>query len=179
LCDDSFEEHILPYLPEKTGLYLHGLNTCTKEFRTMPTSTVDAFAEEWGFVKTTSLTLKTITEVRDSPDDICKTGTWQGEPIEGFVVRTHVTIPPESYSDSMSGALPYESGCTFFFKIKFDEPYLLYRDWREVTKALLSMQAKTGHMNPNDFPKSKMCCDETKAYVNWAIGEIKRNPKAF
>jgi tRNA ligase len=79
----------------------------------------------------------------------------------------------------MSGALPYESSCTLFFKIKFDEPYLLYSDWREVTNALLSMPAKIGHMNPNNYPKSKMRCDQTKVYVNWAIGEIKRNPKAF
>jgi tRNA ligase len=175
LCDDSFEEHILPYPPEKTGLYLHGLNTCTKAFNTMLPSTVDAFAEEWGFVKTTSVTMNSIREVRDFTDELRKTGTWRGEPIEGFVVRTHVTDPPSGTGTSS----PYKSGSTFFFKIKFDEPYLLYRDWREVTKSLLSMQAKTGHMNPNNLPKSRMSRYETKLYVDWAIGEIKRNPEAF
>ena len=130
------------------------------------------------FVKTTYITLNTITEVHDFTDELRETGTWQGEPIKGFVVRTLVTGPPTT-SELTSGTLPYSSGGTFFSKIKFDEPYLLYRDWREVTKALLSMQAKTGLMNPNNLPQSKMHRDETKVYVNCAIGEIKRNPKAF
>jgi tRNA ligase len=75
--------------------------------------------------------------------------------------------------------LPYSPSSTFFFKVKFDEPYLMYRDWREVTKSLLTMQAKSSNMNPNNLPKSKMRRPETKVYVDWAIKEIKRNPKAF
>ncbi|KAM6492799.1 RNA ligase [Amanita muscaria] len=179
LCDDSFEEHILPYPPERTGLYLHGINFCTKEFSTLPPSTVDAFAEEWGFVKTKCITLKTISQVCEFTDEIRETGTWEGEPIEGFVVRTHITEPPKASSTSQQGTVPYNAGSTFFFKIKFDEPYLLYRDWREVTKSLLTMQAKSGTMDPRNLPKSKMRREETKIYVNWAINEIKRNPQAF
>ncbi|KAF8632510.1 hypothetical protein AX15_001843 [Amanita polypyramis BW_CC] len=185
LCDDSFEEHVLPYPPEKTGLYLHGLNTCTKEFYTFPPATVDAFADEWGFIKTRYAIFKTIPEVRAFTDEVRKTGTWEGEPLEGFVVRTHITEPPRtslgstSTADATKGTLPYSPGSTFFFKIKFDEPYLMYRDWREVTKSLLSMQSKSGHMNPNNIPKSKMRRQETKVYVDWAIREIKHNPRAF
>lgn len=55
----------------------------------------------------------------------------------------------------------------------------MYRDWREVTKSLLTMQAKSSSMNPNNLPKSKMRRPETKLYVHWAIKEIKANPKAF
>ena len=127
-------------------------------------------------------TLDSIPQVRAFTDDIRKTGTWRGEPLEGFVIRTHITEPPTSSSRSDKatlGMLPYSPGSTFFFKVKFDEPYLMYRDWREVTKSLLSMQAKSGNMNPNSLPKSKMRRPETKVYVDWAIKEIKRNPKAF
>ena len=44
LCDDSFEEHVLPYPLEETGLHLHGLNRSTKEFITLPPATIDASA---------------------------------------------------------------------------------------------------------------------------------------
>ncbi|KAG2039360.1 hypothetical protein BDR03DRAFT_860251, partial [Suillus americanus] len=46
LCDVGFEEHVLPYPAEKSRLYLHGINKTSREFHTMPTETVDAFAEE-------------------------------------------------------------------------------------------------------------------------------------
>ncbi|KAF8325713.1 RNA ligase [Amanita rubescens] len=182
LCDDSFEEHVLPYPPGKTGLYLHGINTCTKEFYTLPPEAVDAFADEWGFIKTKYITLDSISKVRSFTDDIRKTGTWEGEPLEGFVVRTHITEPPASASradKATAGMLPYTPGSTFFFKIKFDEPYLMYRDWREVTKSLLTMNAKNGTMNPSKLSRSKMVRPETKVYVDWVIKEIKQNPKAF
>ncbi|KAF8337300.1 RNA ligase [Amanita rubescens] len=182
LCDDSFEEHVLPYPPGKTGLYLHGINTCTKEFYTLPPEAVDAFADEWGFIKTKYITLDSISKVRSFTDDIRKTGTWEGEPLEGFVVRTHITEPPASASradKATAGMLPYTPGSTFFFKIKFDEPYLMYRDWREVTKSLLTMNAKNGTMNPSKLSRSKMLRPETKVYVDWVIKEIKQNPKAF
>jgi tRNA ligase len=71
---------------------------------------------------------------------------------------------------------PYQDGSSFFFKVKFDEPYMMYRDWREVTKMLLSPK---GAMNPRNLPKSKMKRPETKVYVNWVIEEFKRNPDAF
>ena len=182
LCDDSFEEHVLPYPPDKTGLYLHGINTCTKEFHTLPPEAVDAFADEWGFIKTKYITLDSITQVRSFTDDIRKTGTWEGEPVEGFVVRTHITESPVSATradKSTAGMLPYAPGSTFFFKVKFDEPYLMYRDWREVTKSLLTMNAKNGSMNPNKLSRTKMLRPETKVYVDWVVKEIKRNPKAF
>ncbi len=126
--------------------------------------------------------MDSIAKVRSFTDDIRKTGTWEGEPLEGFVVRTHITEPPASTSradKATAGMLPYTPGSTFFFKIKFDEPYLMYRDWREVTKSLLSMYAKNGTMNPLKLSKSKMLRPETKVYVDWVIKEIKRNPKAF
>jgi tRNA ligase len=44
LCDDSFEEHILAYGPDKAGLYLHGVNLNLPEFATYPSNFVQEFA---------------------------------------------------------------------------------------------------------------------------------------
>ncbi|KAJ8481051.1 hypothetical protein ONZ51_g6278 [Trametes cubensis] len=173
LCDDSFEEHVLPYGPEKTGLHLHGLNSCTKRFATQPQEVVDAFAREWGFIVTPSTVLNSIADVRAFTDKIAKTGRWNGEPLEGFVVRTHVTEPPTK-GDKPVSASPYPSGSSFFFKIKFDEPYMMYRDWREVTKVLLSKGPDPAHA-----PKSKLRRAETKLYVQWVCDEIKRDKNQF
>ncbi|KAL1941803.1 hypothetical protein VTO73DRAFT_6803 [Trametes versicolor] len=173
LCDDSFEEHVLPYGPEKTGLHLHGLNSCTKHFRTQEQDVVDAFADAWGFIKTPSTVLSSIAEVRAFTDEVGRTGKWNGEALEGFVVRTHVTAPPTKGSKPAS-ASPYPVGASFFFKIKFDEPYMMYRDWREVTKTLLAKGP-----SPALVPKSKMRRAETKLYVKWVCAEIKRDPSQF
>ncbi|KAF7761350.1 hypothetical protein Agabi119p4_9342 [Agaricus bisporus var. burnettii] len=180
LCDDSFEEHVLGYPPERTGLHLHGINVTTKAFKTMPQDVVDAFAEEWGFIKTRSHVVNSVQEVHDFTSHIGKVGEWEGEAVEGFVVRTHVTEPSyESWhriNNDAKGKPPYTPGSSFFFKIKFDEPYMMYRDWRELTKKLLSTK---GPLKVSGLPKSKMRRKETKAYVNWIIGEIQRDRAQF
>jgi tRNA ligase len=135
---------------------------------------VDAFAEEWGFITTKSITMKTVPEVKAFTEEIGKTGKWNGEAIEGFVVRTHVVEPPQG--ESNRSASPYAPGSTFFFKVKFDEPYMMYRDWREITKKLLSAK---GSLNEVKLPQNKMKRLETKTYVKWVKEEIKRNRSAF
>ncbi|SJK97856.1 uncharacterized protein ARMOST_01111 [Armillaria ostoyae] len=174
LCDDSFEEHVLPYPPELTGLHLHGINESTKRFRTMPQDVVDAFADEWSFIKTLSTTLNSVEEVRTFTDSVSRAGHWEGQAVEGFVVRTHIRELPNN--DRPRSAPPYAAGSTFFFKVKFDEPYMMYRDWREVTKMLLSQK---GELSEKSLPISKMKRPETKQYVRWVINEIKRDRKQF
>ncbi|GBE89261.1 RNA ligase-domain-containing protein [Sparassis latifolia] len=171
LCDDSFEEHVLPYSKDKTGLHLHGLNECTKQFKTMLQDTVDTFAKEWGFIQTPSTVLKSIPEVKEFTEAVGKSGSWRGEALEGFVVRTHVVAPKDRASAKPS---PYAPGSSFFFKVKFDEPYMMYRDWREVTKILLSKGPSQGNL-----PKSKLRRPETVVYVKWVIDEIKRDRSQF
>ncbi|KAG6867898.1 hypothetical protein C0993_009744 [Termitomyces sp. T159_Od127] len=175
LCDDSFEEHVLAYPPEKTGLHLHGLNVASKAFVTLPQSDVDAFAEEWGFIKTPSIEIKTIAGMRAFTQEISELGEWNGEAVEGFVVRTHVTEPPSGKGKSAS-ASPYAPGSSFFFKVKFDEPYMMYRDWREVTKRLLNLQGK---LNASHVSKAKMQRAETRVYVSWVIEEINKDRSQF
>jgi len=175
LCDDDFEEHVLPYPPEKSGLYLHGINENARDFRTRPTDVVDKFADEWGFVKTRTIVLKSIQEIRDFATKVGETGKWDGEAIEGFVVRTQVTEPPTDGRHPVSLS-PYEPGSSFFFKIKFDEPYMMYRDWREVTKILLGTK---GPLSDARLPKAKLKRPETKLYLKWIKGEIGRDRRQF
>ncbi|QSZ29093.1 hypothetical protein DSL72_003603 [Monilinia vaccinii-corymbosi] len=126
LCDDDFEEHILAYGKEEAGLYLHGININLPEFMTYPGDQVQAFADEWGFKKTDFLVMDDIKAAKSFLDQVAETGSYQGRDIEGFVVRCKArTRSSESYSD-------------WFFKYKFEEPYLMYRQWRECTKALIS-----------------------------------------
>ena len=170
LCDDSFEEHVLPYSAEKTGLHLHGINECSRHFRTQPTAVLDAFAREWGFIPTPSLELSSVQEVKAFTDEVGRSGTWNGEALEGFVVRTTVR---SSSPDRHDARPPYAAGSSFFFKVKFDEPYMMYRDWREITKALIARGEGA------NLPKSKMARPETKVYVKWVRDEIKKHPELF
>lgn len=175
LCDDSFEEHVLPISKDMTGLHLHGLNSNVGDFNTQPQPVVDAFAEEWGFIKTASTVCKSSEEVRNFTQEVGKTGKWNGEAVEGFVVRTTIGPPPK---DDQKDTPPYPPGSSFFFKVKFDEPYLMYRDWREVTKALLSAKAK-GNIANAKISKAKLRRKETMLYKRWVEKEIMQNPKAF
>ncbi len=174
LCDDSFEEHVLPYSADMTGLHLHGLNACTKAFQTQPQPVVDAFAREWGFIPTASIVLHTIPEVKAFTEQVAQAGQWNGEAVEGFVVRTRVTAPPTKGSSDIAAPAPYPAGSSFFFKVKFDEPYLMYRDWREVTKMLLSRGPSAGNV-----PKGKLRRAETQLYVRWVCAEIRRDRAQF
>jgi tRNA ligase len=139
---------------------------------------VDGFARDWGFIVTKSTVLQSIPDVKKFTDEISDAKEWNGEPLEGFVVRTHVGIPPTK-GNVRRNASPYAPGSSFFFKVKFDEPYMMYRDWRELTKACLAQAEKGGHINIASLPKKRMQRSETKVYVNWVINEIKRDKRQF
>lgn len=119
LCDDDFEEHVLEYTKDKSGLYLHGLNFNTIQFKSYPMDKVDAFAREWGFIPTAYFIKNDFDSLWDFLNKAAETGTYEGQEVEGFVIRCR------------------ENGNDFFFKYKFEEPYLLYRQFRETTRALM------------------------------------------
>ncbi|KAH9904071.1 tRNA ligase [Xylariomycetidae sp. FL2044] len=127
LCDDSFEEHILAYGPEKAGLYLHGINVNVPKFMTYPSNLVHQFADEWGFRKVGLQLFEDIEEAKTFLDNVAETGAHEGRDVEGFVIRCRMSGNPQQ--------LPFHD---WFFKYKFEEPYLMYRQWRECTKALIS-----------------------------------------
>lgn len=147
LCDDDFEEHILAYPTTKAGLYLHGLNLNTPTFTTYPIMQVNKFAAYFGFLSNPHITLPDLHSLKALLRDCSKTGTYQGTEIEGFVIRTHIR------------------SADFFFKYKFDEPYLLYRQWREITKALIA-----GHE-----PHIRLHHEITEEYIDFILPFIK-NP---
>lgn len=115
--------------------------------------------------------------VKEFTDNVAKSGEWEGDQIEGFVVRCTVG------SSTAPGKPPYKSGAPFFFKVKFDEPYLLYRQWREITRAMLPLLD-----NPDKATEAaawkKVRGKATKrqelaVYADWVGEEMTRNPTLF
>lgn len=127
LCDDSFEEHILAYGPEDAGLYLHGMNLNVPQFATYPSPCVQQFADDWGFKKVGLITMDDIDQVKAFLEDVAETGAYEGRDVEGFVIRCKMT------TDSAMKVFH-----DWFFKYKFEEPYLMYRQWRECTKSMIA-----------------------------------------
>ena len=71
---------------------------------------------------------------------------------------------------------PYKAGSSLFFKVKFDEPYMMYHDWREVTKLLLNNR---NQLKTSNLPVSKMKRAETKVYAKWVIEQITEDRASF
>lgn len=181
LCDDAFEEHVLPYAPERTGLHLHGINCNERDLRTLPPDQVNDIAAEFGFIQTLYITLNTAAEVK-AFGDACAAddGRWNGEHVEGFVVR------------SPAKGTPVDQHHNFMFKIKFDQPYLRWREWREITRRMLAFVQKqpstsTGTLaSLNEEPGmlfgvkiSKMQHPETRAYATFVARQIEQDLSQF
>lgn len=154
LCDDEFEEHVLQYTPETAGLYLHGINLNLPEFATYPHHLVDKFADEWGMKKTMYIVKDDIDDVKTFLDGIGETGHYAGRDTEGFVIRCQSKANSGDWHD-------------WFFKYKFDEPYLMYRQWRECTKAIISGRQ----------PKYKKHKKITEDYMEFARKQLHGNPE--
>lgn len=116
----------MAYSAEETGLHLHGINLNTRYLNTLPPADVTTIAKEYGFIATEYLTFETLDQVKTFTDECAKTGTWKNKNIEGFVVRCH-------HQDSS-----LEKSNMFLFKVKFEEPYLRWRKWREYTRKMIS-----------------------------------------
>ncbi|KAH9865332.1 hypothetical protein J1614_008915 [Plenodomus biglobosus] len=154
LCDDEFEEHVLAYTPDQAGLYVHGINLNLPEFATYPGHLVDKFADEWGMKKVVYVMEDDIQEVKTFLDKVAETGNYDGRDTEGFVIRCQAR-------ESEDG--PFVD---WFFKYKFEEPYLMYRQWRECTKALIAGK-------PPRYKKHEAI---TKEYLVFARQKFAQNP---
>lgn len=154
LCDDTFEEHVLAYNPEQSGLYLHGININVPEFVTYPGHLVDRFAAEWGMKKTIYVMEDNIHKVKEFLDGVAETGAYAGRETEGFVIRCQARD---------SDNAPWED---WFFKYKFEEPYLMYRQWRECTKAIIAGK-------PAKIKKHKAITEE---YLAFSRRQLALNP---
>ncbi|KAF2486907.1 RNA ligase-domain-containing protein [Neohortaea acidophila] len=154
LCDDDFEEHVLAYTPESAGLYLHGINLNLPDFVTYPHDLVNQFAQEWGFRTTTFIIKDTIEDVKTFLEGIADTGAYDGRDTEGFVIRCQSKANTGQWHD-------------WFFKYKFEEPYLMYRQWRECTKAVISGKQ----------PKYRKHKKITEDYILFARKQLHANPQ--
>ncbi|KAI5306539.1 hypothetical protein KEM56_000376 [Ascosphaera pollenicola] len=155
LCDDSFEEHVLAYPPETAGVYLHGINYNLPTFATLSGEKVHQFADAWGFKKAQYIIKETLPEVKEFLEKCAETGSWNGQETEGFVVRCQ-----KRAAESM----PYQD---WFFKYKFEEPYLMYRQWRECTRAVLSRKE----------PKFKKHEIITRRYIQYVRRRFQADPE--
>ena len=152
LCDDTFEEHVLAYDEKQSGLYLHGLNLNTPQFATYSASMVHKFADEWGFKKAEYVVKDDLESMKALLEKCAETGSWEGRDTEGFVIRCQKHQDGE-YVD-------------WFFKYKFEEPYLMYRQWREVTKAMIAGRA----------PRYKKHIKATNEYLEFARRQLAQTP---
>lgn len=153
LCDDSFEEHVLAYDEAASGIYLHGLNYNLPEFATLPGERVHEFADEWGFKKAKFEVREDLESVKSFLEACAETGTWDGRETEGFVIRCRMSENGGPYND-------------WFFKYKFEEPYLMYRQWRECTKAVIAGR----------LPRIKKHEKITEEYLQFARKQFIRDP---
>ncbi|KAL8280576.1 hypothetical protein RQP46_006899 [Phenoliferia psychrophenolica] len=171
LCDDSFEEHVLAYPDHLTGLHLHGLNTNTPILHTLPSSEVSAFATTWGLIPTPFSIFPSVIAVKTYCDNVGAAGGIEetlpsGEvrivPVEGFVVRG---IKRGGDRDR-----PVEP---FFWKVKYDQPYLMYREWRELTRKLLASYPES------DVKPGRLRNPESRMYLWWVNREIQKDVERF
>lgn len=144
-CDDSFEEHILEYPLDKAGLYLHGLNLNEPNFKTLPMRAVTMFGTKYGFKNINAFIKDDVGSLKVFLEDCAVNGSFNGEEIEGFVIRCKSR----------------DTGDSFFFKYKFEEPYLMYRQWREVTKDYITNKSRVFK-----FRKHKLV---TNKYLDFVI----------
>ena len=155
LCDDSFEEHVLAYDEKLAGLYLHGINLNLPEFATYSGPLVHQFADEWGFKKAEFLVKDDIEAAKAFLDGCAETGSWNGRDTEGFVIRCQKRVGGKTG--------PYVD---WFFKYKFEEPYLMYRQWREATKSVIA----------GKVPKYRKHQKITDEYLLYARRRLALNP---
>jgi len=148
LIDNDFEEHVLEYSKQEDGLYLHGINENTVEFKTWPSEKVNEVAKEFNLMPVKYQIYSDIHELKKFADS-CN-GYYNNKAIEGWVIRCKK-----------------QDGDTFFFKYKYEEPYLLYREWREVTKAYI------------DHKPVKCKYLKTYGYMEWIKQKYQTNKELF
>lgn len=152
-CDDSFEEHILEYTGDNIGLYLHGINLNQREFVTWPMDRVNNFACQYGFKPTMCLKKNDLATLKIFLKECSMRGSYDDMEVEGFVIRSHLR----------------DNGQDFFFKYKFEEPYLMYRQWREVTKDYITTRSRIFKFRKHKFITNK--------YLDFVIPLLEGNPK--
>lgn len=152
-CDDSFEEHILEYKGEQAGLYLHGINYNQIDFRTWPIDKVTEFAVQYGFKVTEHSKTLDMDSLKSFLEKCSRDACYKDAEVEGFVIRCKLA----------------DKETDFFFKYKFEEPYLMYRQWREVTKDYIMTRSRVFKFRKHKFITNK--------YLDFVIPILDNDPK--
>lgn len=152
-CDDTFEEHILEYTNDKIGLYLHGINYNEPHFKTWDIKKVNEFAKKYDFKTIEYEEYLDVDSLKKFLDECSTNGTYKGQEVEGFVIRC------KKASDNTD----------FFFKFKFEEPYLMYRQLREVTKDYITSKSRIFRFKKHKFITNK--------YLDFVIPKLDSDAK--
>ncbi|KAA1064922.1 hypothetical protein PGT21_019322 [Puccinia graminis f. sp. tritici] len=195
LTDDDFEEHVIATPADQVGLNLHGVNLNTPELITYPPEIVAQCAKRWGMHPTPFTTVNDIEAVKEHCRMI-QTDGWAGRQghIEGVVVRG-------TPRDQQPSPGPNPAATSIFWKVKFEEPYLTYREWRELTRKMLHELSLNGkalkehpcgkcgkHLSLSDSEElakvlkvnvKKIHKPETRLYVHWVLQELLNRPQTF
>lgn len=131
---------------------------------TLPSAEVSQFAQDWGLIPTPYSVFPSVLAVRTYSETVQQAGGVEGPdgkitPVEGFVVRGH-----------RRGG---QAGEAFFWKVKYDEPYLMYREWREITRRLLAAYPDLESASP------KLRNEESRLYLWWVSRQIKQDHASF
>ncbi|ORX61482.1 tRNA ligase [Hesseltinella vesiculosa] len=176
LCDDDFEEHVVPYTQRERGLYLHGINYNTTTLRTLPMTQVHAIANHFGFHQVPTKLFDTIDDIKTLAthieQDQTAVLTWldtdSERECEGVVIRC-LRYSPDNTEEN------------FFFKVKNDK-YLMYREYREVTRMLLTFDADGTVGMVDKLPSknlTKCRFEKTLYYAQWLKLRILDHPEWF
>lgn len=132
-----------------------------------------AFAKAWGLIPTPFTIFPSVLAVRTYCETVESCGGVQEDdgsitPVEGFVVRG---VKKGSNRTPSTDGHNHEP---FFWKVKYDDPYLMYREWRELTRKLLSSYPDLSGVNPN-----KLKNEQSRLYLWWVKREIEQRHENF
>lgn len=161
VCDDNFEEHVLQYPQEDSGIYLNGLNKNSRHFITESPSVVKNVATDFGFQITDYVEFASMEELMRFLETSSLTGKWGDREVEGFVIRCKRR--ERGFDDRVD----------FFWKYKFEEPYFMYREWREVVKTYLNKSINAAYMRAKRSKHTESCL----RFLRYASQYLTKHPE--
>lgn len=85
-------------------------------------------------------------------------------PVEGFVIRGLKKKPTIILDEEQEEVEIIEP---FFWKVKFDQPYLMYREWRELTRKILLR-----YPEPSGIKVEKLKTPLSRLYTDWVEKQV-------
>lgn len=123
------------------------------------------FAKTYGMIPTAYFVFPSVVAVKTYCETVEHNGGVEFSPgkvtpVEGFVVR----------GKKRGG----EKGEAFFWKVKYDEPYLMYREWRELTRKCLAVYPELEGVDPKRIKNP-----DSRLYLWWVKREMEKDIGKF